>query len=167
MAVRVSADIARLVPLSFFVIVPMMEFALPFALRLFPNLLPSTFEEKRQVEEKRVKLLKVRLELAQLLEHTLEERAAQVTAEVRSKKRKAAEAEAEAAEKEKERGLSLVETRVQAMTAEAAREQDGGLMPDEVREFMYQMREGGVSQVITLMTLRTALISLMTAHIPL
>ena len=68
----------RLVPLSFFVIVPMMEFALPFALRLFPNLLPSTFEEKHHREEKRVKLLKVRLEMAQLLEHTLEERAAQV-----------------------------------------------------------------------------------------
>ena len=58
--VRVSADIARLVPLSFFVIVPMMEFALPFALKLFPNLLPSTFEEKHHRDEKRMKLLKVR-----------------------------------------------------------------------------------------------------------
>ena len=38
-----------------------MEFALPFALRLFPNLLPSTFEEKHQIEEKRKNLLKVRL----------------------------------------------------------------------------------------------------------
>ena len=46
--VRVGADIARIVPLSFFVIIPMMEFALPFAIRLFPNLLPSTFEEKHQ-----------------------------------------------------------------------------------------------------------------------
>ena len=63
--------IARLVPLSFFVLVPMMEFALPFAIRLFPNLLPSTFEEKHQKEEKRMKLLKVRLEMAQLLERTL------------------------------------------------------------------------------------------------
>ena len=37
-----------------------MEFALPFALRIFPNLLPSTFEEKHQKEEKRTKLLKAR-----------------------------------------------------------------------------------------------------------
>ena len=58
--VRVSADIARLVPLTFFVVVPMMEFALPFAIRIFPNLLPSTFEEKHQVEERRKKLLKVK-----------------------------------------------------------------------------------------------------------
>ena len=57
---RVVADIARLVPLSFFIIVPMMEFALPFVLRFFPNMLPSTFEEKHQKEEKRKKLLKVR-----------------------------------------------------------------------------------------------------------
>lgn len=49
--VRVFADIARLVPLSFFVLVPMMEFALPFAIRLFPNLLPSTFEEKHHKAE--------------------------------------------------------------------------------------------------------------------
>ena len=81
----------------------MMEFALPFALRLFPNLLPSTFEEKHQREEKRVKLLKVRLEMAQLMEHTLEERAAQVTAQEESTKRKKAEA-AELAKKVASKG---------------------------------------------------------------
>ena len=42
-----------------------MEFALPFAIRIFPNLLPSTFEEKHQKVEKRKKLLKVRLEVLQ------------------------------------------------------------------------------------------------------
>ena len=62
--VRVCADIARLVPLSFFVLVPMMEFALPFAIKLFPNLLPSTFEEKHQRDERKQQLLKVRLEMA-------------------------------------------------------------------------------------------------------
>ena len=59
--VRVLADLARIIPLTFFLVVPFMEFALPFALRLFPNLLPSTFEEKHQIEEKRKNLLKVRL----------------------------------------------------------------------------------------------------------
>ena len=58
---RVCADIARLVPLSFFVIVPMMEFALPFAIRIFPNLLPSTFEEKHQKADRNRHLLKVGL----------------------------------------------------------------------------------------------------------
>jgi len=76
--VRVLADLIRLLPLAFFVLVPFMEFALPFAIRLFPNLLPSTFEEKHIKEEKKIKMLKVRLEVAQVLEHTLEERALQM-----------------------------------------------------------------------------------------
>ena len=82
--VRVCADIARLVPLSFFVLVPMMEFALPFAIKLFPNLLPSTFEEKHQRDERKQQLLKERLEMAKVLESTLEARAAQVTKEKKS-----------------------------------------------------------------------------------
>ena len=100
--VRVCADIARLVPLSFFVIVPMMEFALPFALKLFPSLLPSTFEEKHHKEEKQKKLLKVRLEMASVFEHTLEERAHQVTQEERAKERKK-QREIEEAEEAKRR----------------------------------------------------------------
>jgi len=38
-----------LVPLAFFVIVPLAEFLLPFALKLFPNILPSTFQEQHKV----------------------------------------------------------------------------------------------------------------------
>mmetsp|Transcript_13457 Transcript_13457/g.32082 ORF Transcript_13457/g.32082 Transcript_13457/m.32082 type:complete len:686 (-) Transcript_13457:483-2540(-) len=76
--VRVLADLSRVIPLAFFVLVPFMEFALPFALRIFPNLLPSTFEEKHHKEEKRKKLLQVRLEIAQVLEHTLEKRASEM-----------------------------------------------------------------------------------------
>lgn len=59
--VRVLADLLRVIPLAFFVIVPFMEFALPFAIRLFPNLLPSTFEEAHTREESRLRLLKVRV----------------------------------------------------------------------------------------------------------
>jgi hypothetical protein len=36
----------RLVPFAVFVIVPFMELLLPVALKLFPNMLPSTFEDK-------------------------------------------------------------------------------------------------------------------------
>src|ERR1700722_14837486 len=43
---RTTTDLLRLVPFSVFVIVPFMEFLLPVALKLFPNLLPSTFEDK-------------------------------------------------------------------------------------------------------------------------
>jgi LETM1 and EF-hand domain-containing protein 1 len=42
--IRTTTDIFRLVPFSIFVIVPFMELLLPFALKLFPNMLPSTFQ---------------------------------------------------------------------------------------------------------------------------
>lgn len=41
---RTTTDIFRLVPFAVFVIVPFMELLLPFALKLFPNMLPSTFQ---------------------------------------------------------------------------------------------------------------------------
>jgi len=118
--VRVCADIARIVPLAFFVLVPMMEFALPFAIRLFPNLLPSTFTEKRHIEEQRKKLLKVRMEMGKLLQHTLDERAAQVTREERARERKKSETQA----------------------PEIAPQVPDGINSD-VREFMVRMKEGG------------------------
>lgn len=40
------ADLFRLVPLLVFVVIPFMEFLLPVALKLFPNMLPSTFQEE-------------------------------------------------------------------------------------------------------------------------
>ena len=44
--IRTLSDIFRLVPFSVFIIVPFMEFALPLFIKLFPNMLPSTFQEK-------------------------------------------------------------------------------------------------------------------------
>jgi len=43
---RTTTDILRLIPFAVFIIVPFMEFLLPVALKLFPNMLPSTFEDK-------------------------------------------------------------------------------------------------------------------------
>jgi LETM1 and EF-hand domain-containing protein 1 len=43
--VRTMSDLFRLVPFSIFVIVPFMEFLLPFFIKFFPNMLPSTFQE--------------------------------------------------------------------------------------------------------------------------
>jgi hypothetical protein len=42
--VRTTMDLFRLVPFAVFVIVPFMELLLPVALKLFPNMLPSTFQ---------------------------------------------------------------------------------------------------------------------------
>jgi LETM1 and EF-hand domain-containing protein 1 len=42
--IRTTTDILRLVPFAIFVIVPFMELLLPVALKVFPNMLPSTFQ---------------------------------------------------------------------------------------------------------------------------
>ncbi|KDQ59556.1 hypothetical protein JAAARDRAFT_33134 [Jaapia argillacea MUCL 33604] len=70
---RTTQDLLRLIPFAVFVIVPFMEFLLPVALKLFPNMLPSTFEDKFAAEEKQRKLLRVRLEMAKFLQETLRE----------------------------------------------------------------------------------------------
>ncbi|KAG8702493.1 hypothetical protein FRC08_003454 [Ceratobasidium sp. 394] len=70
---RTTTDLLRLIPFAVFVIVPFMELLLPVALKLFPNMLPSTFEDKFAAQEKQRKLLKVRLEMAKFLQDTLKE----------------------------------------------------------------------------------------------
>ncbi|RKP11761.1 LETM1-like protein-domain-containing protein, partial [Piptocephalis cylindrospora] len=68
---RTSKDLVRMVPFLVFLIVPFMELLIPVALKLFPNMLPSTFENSSTREEKRRKLLKVRLETAKFLRETI------------------------------------------------------------------------------------------------
>ncbi|XP_043918230.1 mitochondrial proton/calcium exchanger protein [Protopterus annectens] len=70
---RICADVFRLVPFLVFVIVPFMEFLLPVAIKLFPNMLPSTFETKSKKEERLKKELHVKLEMAKFLQDTIEE----------------------------------------------------------------------------------------------
>lgn len=43
---RTTSDLLRLVPFLIIVLIPFLEFALPIILKLFPNMLPSTFEDK-------------------------------------------------------------------------------------------------------------------------
>lgn len=43
---RTTSDLFRLVPFIVIAIIPFLEFALPVLLKLFPNMLPSTFEDK-------------------------------------------------------------------------------------------------------------------------
>lgn len=43
-----TKDLIRLVPFSFFIVVPFAELLLPVALKMFPGLIPSTFESASQ-----------------------------------------------------------------------------------------------------------------------
>lgn len=72
---RTCADLFRLVPFMVFVIVPFMEFLLPVFLKLFPEMLPSTFETESKKEEKQKKGLAAKLELAKFLQETIAEMA--------------------------------------------------------------------------------------------
>ena len=73
--VRTTSDVFRLVPFSVFIIVPFMEFTLPIFLKLFPNMLPSTFQTANEKEAKIKTALKVKLEMAKFLQQTLDEMA--------------------------------------------------------------------------------------------
>ncbi|XP_032630476.1 LETM1 domain-containing protein LETM2, mitochondrial [Chelonoidis abingdonii] len=72
---RTCADLFRLVPFLVFIIVPFMEFLLPVFLKLFPEMLPSTFETESKKEEKQKKKLSATLELAKFLQETIAEMA--------------------------------------------------------------------------------------------
>lgn len=62
--IRTATDVFRLVPMSVFVLIPFMEFALPFALKIFPNMLPSTFQDSLKEEEKMKRELQTRISMA-------------------------------------------------------------------------------------------------------
>lgn len=71
--VRTTIDMFRLIPFAVFVIVPFMELLLPFCLKLFPNMLPSTFEDSLKKEETMKKELQMRLAVAKFMQETLQE----------------------------------------------------------------------------------------------
>lgn len=65
---RTVSDLFRLVPFSMFILIPFMEFVLPFALRLFPNMLPSTFQDSLKAEENMKRELQSRIAMAQFFQ---------------------------------------------------------------------------------------------------
>jgi LETM1 and EF-hand domain-containing protein 1, mitochondrial len=69
-----------LVPFSVFVIVPFAELLLPVALKLFPNMLPSTFEGQKSREAKVVHLRNTRKQVSSFLRNTLRETGLPVSA---------------------------------------------------------------------------------------
>ncbi|KAI9374763.1 LETM1-like protein-domain-containing protein [Aspergillus egyptiacus] len=77
---RTVIDLGRLIPFSMFVIIPFAELLLPVALKLFPNLLPSTYEGKSAREKKALSLSSTRKEVSRFLKDTLKESGLPVTA---------------------------------------------------------------------------------------
>lgn len=74
-------DMFRLVPFLIFVIVPFMELLLPVALKLFPNMLPSTFTDDLKKEENMKKELQMRIAIAGFFQETFHTMAAEKKAE--------------------------------------------------------------------------------------
>ncbi|KAK3720772.1 LETM1 domain-containing protein ylh47 [Vermiconidia calcicola] len=70
---RTVQDLGRLVPFSVFVIVPFAELLLPVALKLFPNMLPSTYEGAKSKEAKATTLRSNRKVVSNFLRSTLRE----------------------------------------------------------------------------------------------
>ncbi|KAH8899348.1 LETM1-domain-containing protein [Thozetella sp. PMI_491] len=70
---RTVQDLGRLVPFSVFVIVPFAELLLPVALKLFPNMLPSTYETVKSKADKAARLRTTRKDVSKLLRSTLNE----------------------------------------------------------------------------------------------
>ena len=77
---RTVQDLARLVPFSVFVIVPFAELLLPVALKLFPNMLPSTYEGQTSKDKKASHLRSTRKEVSNFLRDTLKETGLPVSA---------------------------------------------------------------------------------------
>ncbi|EOD49046.1 putative mrs7 family protein [Neofusicoccum parvum UCRNP2] len=70
---RTVQDLGRLVPFSVFVLVPFAELLLPVALKLFPNMLPSTYEGQKSKDKKMTSLRATRKEVSDFLRQTLQE----------------------------------------------------------------------------------------------
>ncbi|KAJ5111381.1 LETM1 domain-containing protein mdm28 [Penicillium argentinense] len=77
---RTTKDLGRLVPFSMFVIVPFAELLLPIALKIFPNMLPSTYEGQKARETKALNLSSTRKEVSSFLRNTLRETGLPLTA---------------------------------------------------------------------------------------
>ncbi|ORM40666.1 putative LETM1 and EF-hand domain-containing protein 1 [Babesia sp. Xinjiang] len=75
-------DALKLVPFSFFLIVPFAELLLPVAIRLFPQMLPSTFRtDNSKSDDYLQKKLLAKKELAQFFQELVQERTNQLLQE--------------------------------------------------------------------------------------
>jgi LETM1 and EF-hand domain-containing protein 1 len=82
---RTVTDLARLVPFSVFILIPFMELLLPVAIKMFPNMLPSTFEDSLKKEENLKNELNMRLSVASFFIDTIKNMAEQKKKKTRGK----------------------------------------------------------------------------------
>lgn len=76
--VRTTSDCLKLIPFSFFIIVPFAELALPFFLRLFPNMLPSSFFEQKYDNATLARRFKAKQEMADFWQQVVEQRTKEI-----------------------------------------------------------------------------------------
>ncbi|EER15350.1 leucine zipper-ef-hand containing transmembrane protein, putative [Perkinsus marinus ATCC 50983] len=83
--VRTVTDLFKLVPFSLFIIIPFAELALPIALRLFPNMLPSTFSDKKSDHAQLMRRMKAKGDMAGFFNEVIAEKNKQILEEQSSK----------------------------------------------------------------------------------
>ncbi|EUD66925.1 hypothetical protein C922_02509 [Plasmodium inui San Antonio 1] len=76
--IRTMNDMFKLIPFSFFIIVPFAEFLLPLFLKIYPNLLPSTFKNNDDNFVNIKKNLYAKQQLAKFLQQLIEEKEKQL-----------------------------------------------------------------------------------------
>ncbi|CAK9438779.1 uncharacterized protein LODBEIA_P30030 [Lodderomyces beijingensis] len=86
---RTVVDLARLVPFAMFVLIPFAELLLPVALKLFPNLLPSTYESKQDRQKKKAKLKKTRNAASEYIKKTMEQSGLKLSKKITDEEREA------------------------------------------------------------------------------
>lgn len=75
--IRTMNDMFKLIPFSFFIIIPFAEFLLPVFLKIYPNLLPSTFKNDDNFNNIK-KNLYAKQQLAKFLQKLIEEKEKQL-----------------------------------------------------------------------------------------
>ncbi|KAJ2906424.1 uncharacterized protein MKZ38_001784 [Zalerion maritima] len=76
---RTVIDLVRLIPFLPFIIVPFGEALLPVVIKVFPGILPSTFEDKKAKDDKTARLRTSRKEVSKFLRSTLRETGLPIT----------------------------------------------------------------------------------------
>lgn len=79
--VRTTGDIFKIIPFSFFIIIPFAELLLPVFIRIFPNMLPSTFFEDSYDNATLSRKLKAKQELASFFQEVVHRRTKQILQE--------------------------------------------------------------------------------------
>lgn len=128
---RTVSDLFRLVPFSMFIIIPFMEFALPFALRIFPNLLPSTFQDSLKAEESVKRELQSRIAMTQFFQETLEELAKEQKSKAKRRREELIEAGVDL-EKEGDNTIENQEDSAASMLEFLEKARNGEMIPPDV-----------------------------------